>query len=67
MAATGVCTGRNGGYVCQFEFAHGRHDGMHYCYYRSADGTARIAYWVDQYSQVKAIRAPVPKLPPRNK
>lgn len=60
------CPERNGTYNCQHDLSRGEHpEGMHYAYYGSVTGFACIAYWEGMYSPLRAIKAPVPKLPRR--
>lgn len=56
-----LCGDSNGTYTCQFEHGLGkRHAGRHYAYYVSA-GSARVAVWVERYSQITHYKAPVPR------
>lgn len=60
-----ICGAQNGSYTCQFDFTTGeRHAGLHYAYYVTS-GRARIAEWVDHFSQVTHRPAPQPAREPR--
>ena len=45
------CTGRNGTYVCQYD-DEAPHKGMHFQRFHDAEGTPKIAKWVDHHSAV---------------